>query len=111
KEKQDLDDLIHNEDEEQFENSALAIRIRQAVSQGEARAVCRFLGLPAERVHFLNMPFYETGCSRKNSLTTKDIALVKEVLEKFKPDQIYLSGNISDPNATPRLAYEAIAAA
>jgi glucosamine-6-phosphate deaminase len=104
----ELDALILNEDEEFFESSPLAIRIRQAVSQGEARAVCRFLGIPSDRVHFLNMPFYETGCSRKNSLNGTDIELVENILQQLQPDQVYLSGNISDPNGTSRLAFESI---
>lgn len=108
---EELDDLIHNEDEESFEKNSLAIRLRSAVAQGEAKAVCRFLGIPAERIHFLNMPFYDTGSSRKSSLTSRDITLVKDLLADLRPNQVYLSGDLSDPNATHRLAYEALAAA
>src|SRR5690606_29166067 len=67
-------------------------------------------GIPRDRVHFLNMPFYDTGSSRKSSLTAKDISLVKDTLVKLKPDQVYVSGDLSDPNATRRLAFESLAA-
>ena len=38
-------------------------RVKALIRQGEARAAVRLLGVCRERVHFLNLPFYETGAS------------------------------------------------
>ena len=38
------------------------------IRRGEARAATRYCGVPAEQLHFLDMPFYETGKVRKKPL-------------------------------------------
>ncbi len=35
--------------------------IKGLIRQGEARAACRYVGIPEENIHFLKLPFYETG--------------------------------------------------
>jgi len=39
--------------------------VKGIIRQGEAKATCRFVGIPATNVHFLDMPFYETGAIQK----------------------------------------------
>ena len=48
-------------------------------------------------VHFLNLPFYETGGVKKGLLTENDISRVVKLLQELKPDQIYAAGDLSDP--------------
>ncbi|MBC8372385.1 MAG: glucosamine-6-phosphate deaminase, partial [Planctomycetes bacterium] len=50
--------------------------LKALIRYGEARAAGRYCGVPSGNMHFLNMPFYETGRVRKNDLTDKDIDLV-----------------------------------
>ena len=85
--------------------------IKSAIRRGEARSACRYLGIPKERVHFLELPFYETGGVKKNPLGREDIEIVKNLLKKIKPHQIFAAGDLSDPHGTHRVCFQAIIAA
>lgn len=86
--------------------------IKAAIRRAEARAAVRTFGLePDTNVHFLNMPFYETGGIKKKQLSDADIALVVDVLRKVKPCQIYAAGDLADPHGTHRTCMEAVLAA
>ena len=70
------------------------------------------MGLTDEgKIHFLNMPFYETGGVKKGLLTDKDIQLVVDLLRQVQPHQIYAAGDLSDPHGTHRVCIEAVLAA
>jgi len=83
-------------------------QIKGLIRRGEARAVCRFVGLPDENAHFLDMPFYETGLVKKMPLEKNDIKVIIDLLEEVKPHQIYAAGDLSDPHGTHRVCLEAI---
>lgn len=82
--------------------------IKGAIRRGEARSACRYLHIPEERVHFLNMPFYETGGVKKKPLGREDIEIIKELIERVKPHQIFAAGDLSDPHGTHRVCFTAI---
>ena len=86
-------------------------RIKGLIRRGEARAAARYCGLPDERIHFLDMPFYETGSPRKKPLTEEDIKIIASLLEQIKPHQVYAAGDLADPHGTHRVCMEAIFAA
>ncbi|MEG0602705.1 MAG: PIG-L family deacetylase [Mucinivorans sp.] len=84
-------------------------RLKGSIRRAEARAACRHLGLnPDTNVHFLNLPFYETGSVKKGTITQEDIDIVKALLRKVEPDQIYAAGDLSDPHGTHRICIEAV---
>ena len=85
--------------------------VKGAIRRGEAKAACRYLKIPEERVHFLDMPFYETGGVKKNPLGREDIDIVKKLLSEVKPHQVYAAGDLSDPHGTHRVCLQAILAA
>lgn len=86
--------------------------IKGSIRRAEARGACRSFGLNDEtNVHFLNLPFYETGGIKKGQLTSVDINIIVEMLRKIKPDQIYAAGDLSDPHGTHRTCMEAVLAA
>ncbi|PKD44066.1 glucosamine-6-phosphate deaminase [Rhodohalobacter barkolensis] len=89
-------------------DSEVMLEIKTKIRQAEARAACRYSGLPEENIHFLNMPFYETGRAKKNHLSDNDIRLIQDVMEKVKPHQIYAAGDLSDPHGTHRICWDAI---
>ena len=64
-----------------------------------------------ENVHFLNLPFYETGTIKKGDLTEVDRDIVKDLLEEIKPDQIFVAGDLADPHGTHRVCLDAVLAA
>ena len=85
--------------------------IKGLIRRGEAKAACRYVGIPDENIHFLNLPFYETGKIRKKPIGPEDIAIVKQLITDIKPHQIYAAGDLSDPHGTHRVCLDAIFAA
>lgn len=83
-------------------------RIKTLIRYGEARAAGRQCGVPEENLHFLDMPFYETGRVTKKALSERDVELIVELLEKVKPHQIYAAGDLSDPHGTHRTCLTAV---
>ncbi len=82
--------------------------IKGLIRRGEARAGARFCGLPDSHIHFLDMPFYETGGTRKKPLGKEDINIVAEIIERIQPHQVYAAGDLADPHGTHRVCLDAI---
>ena len=83
-------------------------KIKALIRFGEARAAARHCGARLENLHFLNMPFYETGTIRKRPLGEGDVQLVVDLLEQIRPHQVYAAGDLSDPHGTHRTCLTAI---
>lgn len=92
-------------------DSPEVLKVKGLVRRGEAKAACRYVGIPDSQIHFLDMPFYETGLVKKKPLGEKDITLIVDLLDKVKPHQIYAAGDLSDPHGTHRVCLSAIFAA
>ena len=82
--------------------------VKELIRKTEAKATCRFVGIPMEHLHFLNMPFYETGLVQKKSLGEHDYTLVTDLIEKIKPHQIYAAGDLADPHGTHKVCLDAV---
>ncbi|MDR1719485.1 MAG: glucosamine-6-phosphate deaminase [Dysgonamonadaceae bacterium] len=78
---------------------------KSAIRKGEAKSACRYLGIPEDRVHFLDLPFYETGTVKKNPIGKKDIKIMVDLLDKIQPHQIFAAGDLSDPHGTHRVCF------
>lgn len=85
--------------------------IKGLIRKGEARATCHFVGVPDEQIHFMELPFYETGAIKKNPIGVADISITKELIEKIKPHQIYAAGDLADPHGTHKVCLDAVFAA
>lgn len=84
-------------------------RLKGSIRRAEAKAACRHFGLNEQtNVHFLNLPFYETGSVKKGTVGQEDIDIVKRLLREVQPDQIYAAGDLSDPHGTHRICIEAV---
>lgn len=104
-----LDALKELENKHPGEPDSKHIRnIKGAIRRGEAKAACRYLKIPEDRVHFLDLPFYETGGVKKKPISEADIKIVKDLLNSVKPHQIYAAGDLSDPHGTHRVCLQAI---
>jgi glucosamine-6-phosphate deaminase len=86
-------------------------QIKTLIRRGEARAASRDCGVKVENVHFLDMPFYETGKVRKKPLSDEDVRLILDLLKRVRPHQVYAAGDLSDPHGTHRVCLAAILAA
>lgn len=82
--------------------------IKGLIRQGEAKAGCRACGVDDSRANFLDMPFYETGTVKKKDLSRADIDIIKDLIVKIKPQQIFAAGDLSDPHGTHRVCLKAI---
>ena len=81
--------------------------IKAAIRRSEAKAAVRSFGLDASHVHFLNLPFYESGAVKKKPRTQVDIDIIKALMNEIQPDQIYMAGDLADPHGTHRVCTEA----
>lgn len=104
--RQELAELIRSKKPGEAEPVEL-LRIKAAIRRSEARGACRSFGLDMSRVHFLNLPFYETGKEAKNPRTQVDIDIIKKLVNEVKPNQIYMAGDLADPHGTHRICTEA----
>jgi len=84
------------------------LMIKSLIRKGESKAACRYVGIPEENVHFLDMPFYETGVVKKKPIGNKDIKIITDLLRKIRPHQVYAAGDLSDPHGTHRVCLDAI---
>ena len=82
--------------------------IKGLIRRCEARATCRYVGLNEENIHFLNLPFYETGTIEKAPMGEEDIQITMEILRKIKPHQVYAAGDLADPHGTHKVCLEAV---
>ncbi|WP_146401240.1 glucosamine-6-phosphate deaminase [Pseudobythopirellula maris] len=82
--------------------------IKGVIRRTEARAATRCCGVPAERLHFMDMPFYETGRVRKKPLGEEDIRITVDLLREIRPHQVYAAGDLSDPHGTHRTCLAAV---
>ncbi len=87
------------------------LSVKEMIREVEARAACRFIGIEEKNIHFLEMPFYETGKVKKKPIGKKDIQIITDVLQKVKPHQVYIAGDLSDPHGTHRMCFSAVAGA
>jgi glucosamine-6-phosphate deaminase len=74
--------------------------IKGLIRRGEAKATCRYVGIPEENVHFMNLPFYETGTIEKKPMSEKDIKITIDLLREIKPQQVFCAGDFADPHGT-----------
>lgn len=83
-------------------------KIKGMIRRGEARAATRYCGILESRLHFLDMPFYETGRVKKKPLSDEDVQMIEDLILSIKPHQIYAAGDLSDPHGTHRVCLSAI---
>ncbi len=83
-------------------------QLKGLIRRGEARAAGLLCGVPEERLHFLDLPFYETGRVRKKPLGEDDVRITVEMLRAIRPHQVYAAGDLSDPHGTHRVCLTAV---
>lgn len=83
-------------------------KIKGLIRRSEARSSCRFCGLAEENIHFMDLPFYETGEVKKMPLGEEDIQITIGILRELKPHQIFVAGDLSDPHGTHRVCLDAV---
>ncbi len=82
--------------------------IKGLIRRGEARATCRYVGIPDENIHFQNLPFYETGTIEKKPMGEEDVKITMELLRKIKPHQVFCAGDFADPHGTHLVCFNVV---
>ena len=85
--------------------------IKGLIRRGEARTASTFNQIPLDHVLFLDLPFYESGKIEKLPMGEADVNIVRELITKVKPHQIYVAGDLADPHGTHRKCTDAVLAA
>lgn len=83
-------------------------RIKGLIRSCEAKAGAMKVGCREEHLHFLDLPFYHTGTIAKKPISDDDLRIIRELLAKVDPHQVYVAGDLSDPHGTHRVCAQAI---
>ncbi|MBL6723531.1 MAG: glucosamine-6-phosphate deaminase [Rubripirellula sp.] len=83
-------------------------RIKGLIRRGEAREGARCCGVLDNHLHFLDLPFYQTGRVTKSPISDADLQITLDLIRKIKPHQIYAAGDLSDPHGTHRTCLSVI---
>ncbi|SFG02712.1 glucosamine-6-phosphate deaminase [Pontibacter chinhatensis] len=84
------------------------LNVKGFIRKSEAIAGARYAGLEDDHIHFMALPFYETGKHKKNSVSDKDIELTMELLQQVKPHQVFAAGDFADPHGTHIVCFKII---
>ena len=102
-----VDEFLRNKRSGQVDSDEVQ-RIKGLIRRGEAREGARVCGVTDDHLHFLDLPFYQTGRVKKSPLGEADIDATIKLLRQVQPHQIYAAGDLSDPHGTHRTCLSAI---
>jgi glucosamine-6-phosphate deaminase len=83
------------------------MRWKGLIRRQEAVAAARVCGVPPERLHFLDLPFYRSA-GRRRQLAEGDVSRMRELLGQVMPHLIFAAGDLDDPHGTHRLCLRAL---
>src|SRR5437016_1924909 len=83
-------------------DSADLLQTKKLIRETEARAAALACGIAPENLEFMDLRFYRTGSIAKAPIHPQDIEDIIKLLERLKPAQIYVAGEMSDPHGTHR---------
>ena len=87
------------------------LRLKGLIRRGEARLACEYNGIDNSHVHFLDLPFYESGKIEKLPMTEQDVLPIQQLLSEIQPHQVFVAGDLADPHGTHRKCTDAVLAA
>jgi len=93
----------------EYEIDTLEVRkLKSVIRRKESIAATRYLGIPDENIHFLDLPFYETGTPTKNKLSDADLKIMKSLISEIQPHQIYASEDLASPHSTHKVCLNSL---
>jgi glucosamine-6-phosphate deaminase len=100
------------EEKGEFGEDPPALRqLKALILRGELRDAAHSLGLTSDRVHLLDLPFYEKGRYRRFHSTPDDLAALVSLLAQHRPHQIYCTGDAADPSSVAGITFRLLEAA
>ena len=86
-------------------------QLKALILRGEIRDAAQALGLGSDRVHFLDLPFYEKGRYRRFQSGDDDVTALVGLLRQHRPHQIYCTGDAADPSSVAGVTFRLLNAA
>jgi glucosamine-6-phosphate deaminase len=102
-----VEEFLRNKQPGQVDSPEVQM-IKTLIRRSETRAAGRCCNIPVSRLHFMDLPFYETGRVKKMPLGERDIQMTVDLLRRIQPHQIYTAGDLSDPHGTHRTCLAAV---
>ncbi|MEO8193125.1 MAG: glucosamine-6-phosphate deaminase [Gemmatimonadales bacterium] len=87
------------------------LTIKRGIRESEAVSGIETFGMHRDQARFLNLPFYQTGKTRKDPIGPEDVRITLELLEEHRPSLVFVAGDLSDPHGTHRMCLETVQAA
>ncbi|HUQ47817.1 MAG TPA: glucosamine-6-phosphate deaminase [Gemmatimonadaceae bacterium] len=85
--------------------------IKKGIREAEAVSGIETFGMSRDQARFLNLPFYQTGKTRKDPIGAEDVAKTLALIEERRPSHVFVAGDLSDPHGTHRMCLETVQAA
>jgi len=82
--------------------------IKRGIREAEAVSGIETFGMTRDQARFLNLPFYQTGKTRKDPIGPEDIAITLKLIEERRPSHVFVAGDLSDPHGTHRMCLETV---
>ncbi len=82
--------------------------MKRSIREAEAVSGIETFGMTRHQACFLDLPFYQTGKVRKDPIGPEDVRITLELLERHRPQIIFVAGDLSDPHGTHRMCLEAV---
>lgn len=102
-----IEEFVKNKQPGQVDSPEVQ-KIKGLIRKVEAKAATRLCGVPESNLHFLEMPFYETGTVKKKPIGEEDVQIIVDLMNEVKPHQVYAAGDLRDPHGTHRVCLSAI---
>ena len=104
----DVIDFINSKKGNDVIDSLEVRKLKGEIRKSESLAATRYFNVPDENVHFLNLPFYETGTIKKGNISKDDVNIMKSIIDVVKPHQIYAAGDLADPHGTHKVCLDSL---
>jgi glucosamine-6-phosphate deaminase len=82
--------------------------IKRSIREAEAVSGIETFGMHRDQARFLNLPFYQTGKTRKDPIGPEDVRITLELIEEHRPSLVFVAGDLSDPHGTHRMCLETV---
>ena len=107
---QEIMNYLKQKKEGDLDNPSI-LTVKGLIRRGEARNACNYNHIPKDHIHFLDLPFYESGKIEKLPVTEKDVQIVQQLIAEIMPHQIYVAADLADPHGTHRKCTDVVLAA
>lgn len=74
----------------------------------EGIMACQHMGIDADHIHVTDMPFYTSEPSGRGKMSAADVAMMRSLIEKVRPHQIFIDDDMGDPFGTNSLASNSV---